>query len=118
MAKGSGDPAGKRPSSRNAQPYDASNVSNLTTVRDRRGMSKPTMGRAPFARDFGPKIARRLNRRRALTSRHKMSRMPALSPRQTLPTRYLRCHGYVSVPDDNLNLTYAARRTFRVLRAQ
>lgn len=112
MAKGSGNPAGKRPSSRNTQPYDANNVSNLTTARDHRGMSVPTMGRALFTRDSGPKIARRLNQHRAPTSRHKMSRIPTLSPRQTPSARYPQCHGYVSVPDDdNLNPTLPCSET-------
>lgn len=105
MPREGSNPAGKRPSSRNAKPYDANNVSSLATTGDRRGTSvsvAPTAaGRGPFAPSFVTRVARRSDRRRAPTPRRMVSRMPALFLRRGPPTRYPR---YVSEPDDNLNL--------------
>lgn len=111
MPRESGNPAGRRPSSRNTKPYDANNVSSLATTGGRRGVSEPaaattavTNNRVPFACSFVTKIARQSDRRRALTPRRMVSCMPALSLHREPPTRYPRCHGYVSELGDNLNL--------------
>lgn len=105
MAKGSGNPAGKQPPSRNAKPYDANNVSSLASARDPRGMSEFVGRTTPFfPRGTVSEPTRQSCQHQTSIPRRKASRTSALSLRRP-SAKYLRCHGgYVSVPD-NLNLS-------------
>lgn len=116
MAKGSGNPTGKQPPSRNAKPYDANNVSSLASARDPRGMSEFT-GRTPFiSRGTIPELTRRSCQHRTPIPRRKASHTSALSLRRP-SVKYLRCHGgYVSVPD-NLNLSAPTMQGYPAYKA-
>jgi len=116
MPREGGNPAGRRPSSRNAKPYDVNNVSSIVaTTGDRRDVSERARDDASFRAALrATRVARRSGRRRAPTPRRMVSRMPALSLRGSPPRAISHgVHGYVSEPDDNLNL----RPVFRPSRA-